>query len=77
MRDFGRPAISLISRIGADAADPVELRLRKALLVTVALMVLPAGVIWGALYWVAGERTAALLPWSYLSARWSASPPST
>ncbi len=66
MREFGRQAIAFIARIGADPADPVDLRLRKALLVTVALMVLPASVIWGALYWVAGERTAALLPWSYL-----------
>jgi hypothetical protein len=65
MREFGRRAIAFVARIGADPADPGELRLRKALLVTVALMVLPAGVIWGALYWVAGEPTAALLPWSY------------
>jgi adenylate cyclase len=66
MREFGRQAIAFIARIGADPADPVELRLRKALLVTVALMVLPAGVVWGALYWAAGERTAALLPWAYV-----------
>src|SRR3990172_5304347 len=65
MREFGRQAMAFITRIGADPGDPVELRLRKALLVTVALMVLPAGVIWGALYWVAGEPTAALLPWTY------------
>ena len=65
MRGFRRQAIAFIARIGADPADPGELRLRKALLVTVALMVLPAGVIWGALYWAAAERTSALLPWSY------------
>jgi len=58
--------IGLLSVIGAGASDPGELRLRKALLVAVALMVLPAGVAWGALYWVAGERAAALLPWGYV-----------
>ncbi len=66
MRTLGRRAIQLVSGIGAAPGDPVELRLRKALLVTVALMVLPAGVIWGALYWAAGERGAALLPWTYV-----------
>ncbi len=66
MRSFGLRMIRFVSGIGAVAGDSVELRLRKALLVTVALMVLPAAAIWGALYWVAGERVAALLPWAYL-----------
>jgi adenylate cyclase len=50
---------------GEAPGDSVELRLRKALLVAVALMVLPASVVWGALYWLAGEHGPALLPWSY------------
>jgi guanylate cyclase len=29
-------------------------------------MVLPAGVVWGSLYWIAGEYVAALLPWGYV-----------
>jgi guanylate cyclase len=58
--------IALVSVIGADPADHGELRLRKTLLVAVALMVLPAGAVWGALYWVAGEHGAALLPWGYV-----------
>jgi adenylate cyclase len=59
--------IGLVSAVGADAADPAQLRLRKALLVSVALLVLPAGLLWGALYWIAGEPGAALLPWAYVA----------
>ena len=36
--------------IGADPADSRYVRERKELLVGVSLMVLPAGVVWGALY---------------------------
>ena len=62
---LGRPVVGAVSRIGSEASDPVELRLRKLLLVGVSLMVLPASIIWGAIYWAAGERGAALLPWLY------------
>jgi len=51
--------------VGFDARDSLDVRERKRLLVGVALMVLPAGLIWGALYWGLGERGAALLPWAY------------
>ncbi|MGH3136750.1 MAG: adenylate/guanylate cyclase domain-containing protein [Gaiellaceae bacterium] len=51
--------------VGFDPHDSLDVRSRKRLLVGVALMVLPAGVIWGALYWGLGERGAALLPWAY------------
>ncbi|MGH3066155.1 MAG: adenylate/guanylate cyclase domain-containing protein [Gaiellaceae bacterium] len=37
----------------------------KELLVGVSLMVLPAGVLWGALYWAFDEPAAALFPWGY------------
>jgi guanylate cyclase len=67
-RGLGRRAIRFVAAIGASPGDPAELRLRKTLLVTVAIIILPAGVIWGALYWVAGEPLVALLPWSYLAA---------
>jgi adenylate cyclase len=60
-----RGLVSLLSRIGADPRDPAELRVRKLLLVGIALMVLPAGVLWGSLYWFFGERLAAAMPWGY------------
>jgi guanylate cyclase len=54
--------------LGADPADSSDLRFRKRLLVGIALVILPAGLLWGYLYWVAGELGAALLPWGYVVA---------
>ena len=51
--------------IGADPADSPDERVRKALLVGISLMVLPAGLLWGALYWAFDEPVAALFPWAY------------
>ena len=63
-----RGAIERVLRIGADPDDAPELRGRKALLVGISLMVLPAGVLWGALYWIFDEPVAALFPWAYVVA---------
>jgi guanylate cyclase len=66
MQGLLRRSIAFVSVIGADRTDAGDLRLRKALLVAVVLMVLPTAAVWGALYWVAGEHGAALLPWAYV-----------
>ena len=68
MRGLLRRWIQLVSAVGADPADNAELRLRKAFLVAVILIVQPPAAIWGAIYWAAGEQVAALLPWAYLVA---------
>ena len=52
-------------RIGADPRDDEDERLRKVLVLSVALMIIPAGVAWGAIYWVFGEPLAAAVPWTY------------
>ena len=39
--------------IGSDPADPSDLRFRKRLLVGIALLILPAGFLWGLAYWLA------------------------
>ena len=57
--------MSFASRIGAEPGETSDDRTRRRLWVAIALGVLPAGIIWGALYWVADERAAALLPWGY------------
>jgi hypothetical protein len=62
-RVFG--LLGLATRIGSDPHDSSEETLRKALLVAISLMVLPAGVLWGTLYWVFDERIAAFIPWGY------------
>jgi len=65
LRRTARRTVELAAAIGADPADSTDLRLKKTLLVTVALMVLPVSIIWGAFYWFAGEQIAALWPWMY------------
>ena len=52
--------------IGADPADSSDERFRKRLLVGIALIILPAGLVWGYLYWVVGEHEVALTPWGYV-----------
>ena len=52
--------------IGADPADSSDERFRKRLLVGIALIILPAGLVWGYLYWVVGEQAVALTPWGYV-----------
>jgi adenylate cyclase len=53
--------------IGADPRDTADERFRKRLLVGVALIILPAGLVWGFLYWVVGEHEVALTPWAYVT----------
>ena len=55
-----------ILSIGADPRDTADERFRKRLLVGVALIILPAGLVWGYLYWVIGEHEVALTPWGYV-----------
>jgi PAS domain S-box-containing protein len=58
-------ASARVLQIGADPGDRDEVRLRKRLLVASALLVLPAGVIWGVVYIAVGEPMAGLLPLLY------------
>jgi adenylate cyclase len=57
--------VTRLLRVGADPADSQDERIRKALLVGVSVAVLPAGVVWGCLYWAFGERVPALFPLGY------------
>ena len=43
-----------LGRIGEDPNDDLETRKRKGLLVSVAVLVLPIGLMWGALYLALG-----------------------
>jgi adenylate cyclase len=51
--------------LGSDPADSQDRRAQKTLLAGVVVGVLPAGIIWGAMYWALGERIPALFPWGY------------
>src|SRR5437016_2934105 len=43
-------AVRRLGRIGADPADDEDLRQKKALLILLAVLVLPVSVVWGSLY---------------------------
>lgn len=68
MRSRVHALVAAIPRIGSDPGDSSEERERKELLVGISLMVLPAGILWGALYWIFDEPVAALFPWGYAAA---------
>jgi len=51
-------------RLGA-AGDDEETRHRKVQLVSACILVMPAGLFWGALYLAYGERAAAAIPIAY------------
>jgi adenylate cyclase len=42
--------MAFVARIGADPRDDEELRQKKALLVTIAVIILPISLVWGVLY---------------------------
>jgi class 3 adenylate cyclase len=56
-----------IITIGAGDGDDEDMRLRKVLLLIAALVVTALAVVWGAIYFLAGAPTAALVPWLYVA----------
>lgn len=52
-------------RIGARSEDTGDVRIRKRYLLAMALLILPAGALWGSIYWVFGKPLAAYSPWVY------------
>jgi guanylate cyclase len=57
---------TLLVRIGADPADDEELRQKKMLLVSLALLVLPVSLVWGSLYLVFGSPVG-IVPYVYFA----------
>ena len=58
--------VSWLRRLGVDPSDSADLRARKRMLVLTTVLVQPAGLAWGFLYWLFDERVAALIPWAYV-----------
>jgi adenylate cyclase len=54
-----------LTMIGAQQNDGEELKIQKSLLVICAFWFIVAGTIWGIMYFVLGEKLAALIPLSY------------
>jgi guanylate cyclase len=60
-----RDIAAKILSIGRDRADSTEIALQKRLVVSISLAVLPAAIIWSAIYFLAGAGIAGLIPGSY------------
>lgn len=58
-------SLSSLLDIGALPDDSEDLRLHKRMLMTLSLLGLLIGFGWGAVYWILGETTAALIPGAY------------
>jgi len=61
---IAQPWLDRAARIGADPRDDDEVRLRKALLVLVSVLILPIALLWGGIYLALGA-TAGLIAWLY------------
>jgi adenylate cyclase len=59
-------AAARLARIGADPRDDEELRQKKALLVLLAVLILPVSVVWGSLYLGFGS-SAGVVPFVYFA----------
>jgi adenylate cyclase len=57
---------ALLARIGADHLDDDELRQKKALLVLLAIVILPVSIVWGSLYLGFGSRVG-IVPFVYFA----------
>ena len=55
-----------LARIGADPRDDEELRQKKALLVLIAILILPVSVVWGSLYLALGSSVG-IIPFVYFA----------
>lgn len=58
-------AFERIGELGSDPADGDDVRVRKRYLVASAVLVLPAGVVWGLIYVASGEPVAGAIPLGY------------
>ena len=59
-------ATAWLAHIGADPRDDEELRQKKALLVLVAVLILPVSLVWGGLYLAFGSWVG-VVPYIYFA----------
>ena len=52
--------------VGVADDDDEDTRLRKLLLLVAALTITPLAVVWGAIYWMVGAASAAVIPWLFV-----------
>jgi guanylate cyclase len=57
LRGSVQATLARLARVGADPDDDEETRLRKALLVLIAVLILPIALVWGVLYLALGTQS--------------------
>ncbi len=62
---FWKMLLNMIVWIGVDPDDNDDIRLQKEILVGTTLIIIVAGILWGAMYLLLNEPTAALIPFAY------------
>jgi adenylate cyclase len=67
VRSVAAAVIGRLALIGADPRDDEELRFRKALLVVIAVLILPIALVWGTLYLALGTP-AGVIAYLYFAA---------
>jgi guanylate cyclase len=60
-----REIAARILHVGSDPSDSADVALQKRLMVSISLAVLPAAIVWSAIYFLAGAGIAGLIPGSY------------
>ncbi len=65
VQDSWRRLITALERIGVDSADDDDVRLQKKLLVAIASLIIPAAILWGAIYLRFNEPLAGSIPLTY------------
>lgn len=63
--EYRRNFVAWVERLVSDAGEREEARRRNGQVVIASILVVPAGLLWGSLYFAFGERFAAAIPWSY------------
>jgi guanylate cyclase len=63
--EFGKSNLTKIQDAVSIEGDSDDLKQQKSLLVAFSLLVMPAGIIWGAIYLVFDEPRAAIIPLAY------------
>lgn len=61
-----QPLLDRVATIGADPRDTPELRVRKALLLVLSILILPISLAWGAIYLALGA-VAGVIAWMYFA----------
>jgi guanylate cyclase len=57
LRRLVEAALAWLAHVGADARDDEEMRLRKALLLLISVLILPISLVWGTLYLAFGAQS--------------------